>query len=51
MDDNEKDFKNAEPGLLTLQSDKSGDFSKKMLKIPEDFSEPLLPQRYIKKQF
>ena len=29
MDDNEKDFKNAEPGLVTLPSDKSGDFSQK----------------------
>ena len=29
MGDNEKDFKNGEPDLPTLQSDKSGDFSKK----------------------
>ena len=29
MDDNEKDSKNGEPDLLTLQSDKPGDFSKK----------------------
>ena len=29
MDDNEKDFKNGEPDLPTLQSDKPGDFSEK----------------------
>ena len=54
MDDNEKDFKNGEPDLPTLQSDKPGDFSKKCLKTgrfskkPEYFSGPLLPERYFK---
>ena len=55
MDYSEKDFKNGEPDLPTLQSDKPGDFSKNVKKTwrfsekPEYFSGPLLPQRYIKR--
>ena len=44
MDDNEKDFKNGEPDLPTLQV-----ILVKNVKKPEDFSGPLLPQQYIKR--
>ena len=44
MDDNEKDFKNGEPDLPTLQV-----ILVKNVKKPEDFSGPLLPPQHIKR--